>query len=568
MCGILVTSRRIVDLEHVTEFIHHRGPDMTNQIEVNGIKFAHTLLSITGNPAPQPFISGDKSIVSSYNGEIYNYRNFGDFDSDGYCIAPLYEEYGFDCIQQIDGEFALVIIDFEKDILLFSTDVFSTKPMWFAKEGDDFAISSYRSCIERLGFAEPTQVEANSTYILRLSTLEILERKDVHSFDLKQHKDNFDDWNKAFENAVAKRVQNAKHGIFIGLSSGYDSGAIACELEKQNVQFTAYSIIGSENRQIIEERLERAADSRLIDLPLEEFLISREHLKDYCEEYFLNIDNGEQDIVDDLQVKYADVCKVISDIESLDQEIHNSDIIEKTRNEKTLLENKISRNLEIIEYRKKRQVVTDDNGAVGLGHICSLAKKEEKLIYLSGNGADEVFSDYGFGGVKHFPHSTIGGHYPKDLAEVFPWKNFFDNTQRAYLIKEEYVSGSHGIEGRYPFLDKMVVQEFLWLKQELKNSNYKSVVHQYLAENDYPFDEQQKVGFNCGFTSNMGQTGPFDNEGAYAELAVVEDTMLLPHRTVGVALDETRIVNWGKEVTKLSQRKNRFKILNEFFPID
>jgi len=42
----------------------------------------------------------------------------------------------------------------------------------------------------------------------------------------------------------------------------------------------------------------------------------------------------------------------------------------------------------------------------------------------------------------------------------------------------------------------------------------------------------------------------------------------LPHRTVGVALDETRIVNWENEVTKLPQRKNRFKILNEFFPID
>ena len=565
MCGILATSRRIVDIDHVTEFIHRRGPDLTNQIEVNGIEFAHTLLSITGNPAPQPFISGNKSVVSSYNGEIYNYRNFGDFDSDGHCILPLYEEYGFDCIQQIDGEFALVIIDFEKDILLFSTDVFSTKPLWFAKEGGDFAISSYQSCIERLGFAEPTQVEANSTYILCLSTLEIIERKDVYSFDLKQHKDNFDDWNKAFENAVAKRVQNAKHGIFIGLSSGYDSGAIACELEKQGVQFAAYSIIGSENRQIIEERLERTSNSRLIDLPLEEFLISRKHLKNYCEEYFLNIDNGEQDIVDDLQAKYADASKVLSDIDSMGQEINNSDTTEKIRNEKALLEKKIARNLEIIEYRKKGQVVTDDNGAVGLGYICSLAKKEGELIYLSGNGADEVFSDYGFGGIKHFPHSTIGGDYPKSLAEVFPWKNFFDNTQRAYLIKEEYVSGSYGIEGRYPFLDKMVVQEFLWLKQELKNSNYKSVIHQYLVGNDYPFDEQQKVGFNCGITSNMGQTGPFDNEGMYAELAMVEDAMLLPHRTVGVALDEMRFVNREREIAKLPQRKKRYNILNRFF---
>ncbi|MBI20425.1 MAG: hypothetical protein CMB73_07625, partial [Euryarchaeota archaeon] len=104
VCGILATSRRILDLDHVTEYLHHRGPDLTNQIEINGIEFVHTLLSITGNPAPQPFISEEKSVVTLYNGEIYNYRNFGDFDSDGHCILPLYEEYESDCIQQIDGE--------------------------------------------------------------------------------------------------------------------------------------------------------------------------------------------------------------------------------------------------------------------------------------------------------------------------------------------------------------------------------------------------------------------------------------------------------------------------------
>ena len=55
---------------------------------------------------------------------------------------------------------------------------------------------------------------------------------------------------------------------------------------------------------------------------------------------------------------------------------------------------------------------------------------------------DEIFSDYGFNGIKHFRHSTIGGKFSENLKEIFPWKNFFDNTQRAYLMKEEYVSGS------------------------------------------------------------------------------------------------------------------------------
>ena len=41
-----------------------------------------------------------------------------------------------------------------------------------------------------------------------------------------------------------------------------------------------------------------------------------------------------------------------------------------------------------------------------------------------------------------------------------------------FIAKEEYVSGAFGIEGRYPYLDKNVVQEFLWLDSNLKNSFY------------------------------------------------------------------------------------------------
>jgi hypothetical protein len=49
-------------------------------------------------------------------------------------------------------------------------------------------------------------------------------------------------------------------------------------------------------------------------------------------------------------------------------------------------------------------------------------------------------------------------------------------TQRDYLMKEELVAGTHGVEGRYPFLDTQVVQEYLWLKDEVKNTKYKWVL--------------------------------------------------------------------------------------------
>jgi hypothetical protein len=48
---------------------------------------------------------------------------------------------------------------------------------------------------------------------------------------------------------------------------------------------------------------------------------------------------------------------------------------------------------------------------------------------------------------------------------------------------------------RYPFLDKNLVQEFLWLHQDLKNREYKAPIHHYFVKNNYPFEKQIKRGF-------------------------------------------------------------------------
>jgi asparagine synthetase B (glutamine-hydrolysing) len=79
---------------------------------------------------------------------------------------------------------------------------------------------------------------------------------------------------------------------------------------------------------------------------------------------------------------------------------------------------------------------------------------------------------------------------------VFPWPNFFASSQEAFLVKEEYIAGAFGLETRYPFLDKDVVQEFLWLDSDLKNKHYKSVLHNYLSNNNFPFEKDVKRGFS------------------------------------------------------------------------
>lgn len=477
MCGILFTSKQIIDLENTIKFLKKRGPDHTEHKIIHNYNFIHVLLSMTGKDFTiQPFIYGD--IVIMFNGEIYNYKDFGNFNSDGECIIESYKKYGDQFIKHLDGEFAIILVDFSKDILYYSTDVFSTKPLWISQNETDIGLCSYESSLKYLGFQNIKQINANTTIKLKLSTRKLLLSQTVYDFDLKQHKTDFTDWNKAFENSVLKRVSGIKHNIFIGLSGGYDSGLISCVLNKFNIKYTAYTILGSEDLNLINKRHKLLKNGHIINVTHENFVKQHEYLKEYSEEYLLKIDNGERQ-------KYESIKKQIQSYENC----YEKEILIKKMNS---LKNKINR-------RNNSQKVTADNGAIGMSYICSLAKPKNEIIYLSGSGADETISDYGFNKVKHYSHSTIGGYFPKELSSIFPWNNFFGNTQRAYLMKEETVTGTWGVEGRYPFLDKQVVQEYLWLSNELKNKTYKSVIHNYLTKNNYPFEKNQKIGFNCGF---------------------------------------------------------------------
>ena len=133
----------------------------------------------------------------------------------------------------------------------------------------------------------------------------------------------------------------------------------------------------------------------------------------------------------------------------------------------------------------------------GKSKILTEAKKIDNNIkvLLSGIGADEVMAhgsyySYGIGNVNVFPD---------DLKCVFPWTNFYEGSMDNYIRGDEYVGGCFSFETRYPFCDKDVVQEFLWLKPELKNiynnSNYKPSLLYYLDKHKFPYCKR-KLGFN------------------------------------------------------------------------
>jgi hypothetical protein len=68
-----------------------------------------------------------------------------------------------------------------------------------------------------------------------------------------------------------------------------------------------------------------------------------------------------------------------------------------------------------------------------------------------------------------------------------------------YIKGDEYVGGCYSFETRFPFCDKYLVQEFLWLTPDLKNRfqkyDQKPALVQYLIKEKYPFCEK-KYGFD------------------------------------------------------------------------
>lgn len=460
MCSFLISSIdfRKLDLATINRLLQLRGPDLTNIISIQNIFFLHNLLNITGDIIPQPFVSNDKSIVAIYNGEIYNYTSFETefntiFKSDGECLLPLYEKYGEQIFHMIDGEYALIIFDFNLGKFFISTDTFATKPLFYSIENGQFGISSYPTPLKLMGFNHQEKMTANLVLTFSIPTLEPINLKQVYNFNLNQYKDNYDDWCTAFEKAVLKRYSQ-KYPVYICLSSGYDSGAIACVLNRHNKKFYSYTITDCEKMDTLEKRLYLIRDNCIPKL----LSFDRPTYKKHYDRLLVNSENFK------LQFTTNDNSK-------LDYSIY------------------------------------DDTASTGLNYICELSKIEHGCrVYLSGSGCDEIMSDYSINGRTLSKCSYFNGVFPKNLEDIFPkfsfdtdakWKSFYRQTQEVYLMKEEMVAGANGIEGRYPFLDRECVQEFLMLKPELKNKFYKSAIHYYMTRYNFPFDVNLKLGFNA-----------------------------------------------------------------------
>lgn len=122
--------------------IRHRGPDSFGIYRDRTTGLASSRLSII-DPAggDQPIHNEDRSIWVVYNGEVYNYPELKSrleekghrfyTASDTEVIVHLYEEYGEDLFELLNGQFALALWDRNNGRLTLGRDRLGVRPLFY-----------------------------------------------------------------------------------------------------------------------------------------------------------------------------------------------------------------------------------------------------------------------------------------------------------------------------------------------------------------------------------------------------------------------------------------------------
>jgi asparagine synthase (glutamine-hydrolysing) len=392
MCGInlIIDKRKKLDpdlIENMSALTSHRGPDETKPFRIDTPAKTFFLcanrLKITdqSEAAAQPFISSDSKYALLFNGEIYNFHSLKNelldnnirfsSHSDTEVLFYWMQLYGRNGIEKLEGMFAFIFIDVEKDEVLIARDRFGIKPIYYYEDENFFITSSEIKAIVGTGLVkkeinedqihhyllykyakQPETLykhisELKNGAVLRIknneSRIEKFSRQDIISNptvpDLTIIEDHI-------TNSLLQQL-DAQVPLGLLLSGGVDSTLLLAIAHKEGFTIPTYSIVNSkENR----------------SFGTKDYHYSKLAASTYKSEHHeLEIDISILDQFDDF-------------IEGIDQPIGDSSL---------LMTSEICRNASLSQP---------------LGPSTGEAKQAGMKILLSGAGADEVFAGYN----RHF----------------------------------------------------------------------------------------------------------------------------------------------------------------------
>ena len=394
MCGIagIVTKRENKKeiIEAMSKRIEHRGPDGEGYFFDGDVALAHRRLSIidlsTGN---QPMFNEDDTIVTVFNGEIYNYGELRDelvkaghkfkSKSDTEVLLHGFEEWYTDLPKHLRGMFAFAIYNKNTKELFLARDNFGIKPLYYTVMNDTFMFASeIKAFLDTPDFKKELNEEILQAYL----------------------EFSFVPTNETFFKGVYR--------LDAGSSLLYKDGDIKIDkyfkLDFKDKDETLASAVAS-----ISKVMKDSVNKHLLrDVEVGSFLSSG-----IDSSYIVSL------------AKPNKTYTVGYDIDKYDEIKYAKDLADK------LGINNTSKVIKMDEYMKEFPNImyyldepTSDPAAISLYFVAKLASKDVKVV-LSGEGADEFFGGYNYyreevdmkfyNKIPYFIRHLIG-----KIASIFP----------------------------------------------------------------------------------------------------------------------------------------------------
>lgn len=154
ICGIIDDNpERRQLITAMADLLWHRGPEKAGYFQSGNISLGHRRLSIIDlKTGDQPIYNEDRTIVIVFNGEIYNFpalrtelmrlgHRFATH-TDTEVIVHGYEEWGLAFFKELNGIFAFALYDQPKNRLILVRDHFGVKPLHYWHQGKTFLFAS------------------------------------------------------------------------------------------------------------------------------------------------------------------------------------------------------------------------------------------------------------------------------------------------------------------------------------------------------------------------------------------------------------------------------------------
>ena len=451
MCGILSVLRYdstlCKSIQNIKKkFIQNnmRGPEQSDFIydkEDNYILGFHRL-AINGCADPasmQPLVL--KNLILICNGEIYNHKQLAMLTgsqctsgSDCEIILHMYEKYGIEyTLKMLDGVFAFVLIDKDKNKVFIARDPFGVRPLFIWMRDANFIAPIVVASELKLGqningfdprpFPPGHYVETFFRKSNQIVLSHIRETCSLRYMAKPYYKIN---------NSINTAIQTPEHAQRIIRESLI--AAVEKRIEASNRDRGAACLLSG------------GLDSSLIAALVAKYL--KENSNERLHTWSIGM-NGSEDL------KYA---KIVADhIGSIHHEIEltEDDFINAIPN--------VIRDIESND-------TTTVRASVGNWLISKHIREgsEDKIVF-NGDGSDEVA-----GGYLYFHYAPNPIEFDKECRRLLKDIHLFD------VLRSDRSISNHGLEARTPFLDKNFVDTYFSIPTFLRDHKYNNKCEKYL----------------------------------------------------------------------------------------